>query len=40
MLLLPFNKICSPSRLAVPTGAQKWLREPLSDHASVQVSRH
>ena len=35
MVLLPSRIASSPSRRAVPTGAQKWLREPVSDQASV-----
>ena len=35
MLLLASSSTWSPSAVAVPTGAQKWLREPVSDQASV-----
>ena len=39
MLLKPSSTTVSPSRRAVPTGAQKWLRVPTSDQASVVTWR-
>lgn len=39
MLLKPSSTTWSPSRRAVPTGAQKWLRVPISDQASVVTCR-
>ena len=36
-LLLAFNTTSSPSTVAVPKGAQKWLRDPVSEPFPDQI---